>query len=163
MKTLKFGAIIILLMLTNIEKSFTQSEDKKNNFPLTIAYIEIFNLDSIYTKSQWVTRSIPPSRSYHFEEYVYTLVLNIVVLEKDIWNKPFALIYNLPDKEKGFIIVNEEEFELLPERFNNLFVEIHTKKKGWAKFELAVFDEVSGGVYIPINSYPLRRRDFLLE
>ncbi len=163
MKTLIFGAIIISLMLTNIEKSFAQSEDKKNYFPLTIASIDIFNLDSIYTRSQWVTRSIPPSRSYHFEEYVYTLVLNIVVLGEDVWNKSFALIYDLPDKEKGFVVVNEEEYELVPEKFNNLLVEIHTKKKGWAKFELAVIDEASGGVYIPINSYPLRRRDFLLE
>ncbi|MDZ7622887.1 MAG: hypothetical protein U5J96_00345 [Ignavibacteriaceae bacterium] len=163
MKTLIFGSILISLLITNVDRSFAQSEDKKNNFPLTIAYIDIFNLDSIYTRSQWVTRSIPPSRSYHFEEYVYTLVLNIVVLGEDIWNKPFALIYELPDKEKGFIVVNEEEYELAPERFNNLLVEIHTKKKGWAKFELALFDEVSGGVYIPINSYPLRRRDFLLE
>ena len=60
MKTLTFGAIIISLMLTNIEKSFAQSEVKKNYFPLTIASIDIFNLDSIYTRSQWVTRSIPP-------------------------------------------------------------------------------------------------------
>ena len=163
MKTLIFGTIIILLMLTNVEKSFAQSEDKKNNFPLTIAYIDIFSLDSIYTKSQWITRAIPPSRSYHFEEYVYTLVLNIVVLGEDVWNKSFALIYDLPDKGKGFIVVNEEEYELASERFNNLFVEIHTKKKGWAKFELAIYDEVLGGAYIPLNSYPLRRRDFLLE
>ncbi len=163
MKTLVMGWMLIPLLIISADRSFAQSEDENNNFPLTIAYIEIFNLDSIYTRSQWVTQSIPPSRPYHFKEYVYTLVLNIVVLGEDIWNKPFALIYELPDKEKGFIVINEEDYELVPESFNNLFVEIHSKKKGWAKFELAVFDEVSGGVYIPINSYPLRRRDFLLE
>jgi hypothetical protein len=163
MKSLKFGAILITLLITNIHRSFAQAEDNKNNFPLTIAYIEIFNLDSIYTRSQWVMQSIPSSRPYHFEEYVYTLVFNIVVLGKDIWNKPFALIYELPDTEKGFIVVNDEEYELTPERFNNLLVEIHTKKKGWAKFELAVYDEISGGVFVQNDSYPLRRRDFLLE
>jgi hypothetical protein len=163
MKTLKFGVILITLLITTIHRSFAQVEDNKNKFPLTIAYIEIFNLDSIYTRSQWVTQSIPPSRPYHFEEYVYTLVLNIVVLGDDIWNKQFALIYELPDNEKGFIVVNDEEYELTPERFNNLLFEIHAKKNGWAKFELAVYDEVSGGVYVPNDSYPLRRRDFLLE
>lgn len=154
---------VVVLTIVFVEINFPQVNKVDQPFPLTIASIEIFNLDSIYTRSQWITRSIPPTRSYHFEEYVYTLVLNIVVLAEDIWNKPFALIYELPDREKAFIIVNEEEFELLPDKFNNLFVEIHAKKKGWAKFELAVYDEVSGGVYIPINSYPLRRRDFLLE
>ncbi len=163
MKTLIFGAILITLLITNVHRSFAQSEDKKNNFPLTVAYIDIFNLDSIYTRSQWTTLSVPPSRPHHLEAYVYTLVLNIVVLGDSAWNKPFALIYELPNKEKGFIIVNEEEYELVPERFNNLLVEVHTKKKGWAKFELAIYDEILGGVFVPINSYPLRRRDFLLE
>jgi len=160
---LKYIPFVIFILFVLLEKFPAQTIKEKHNFPLTIAYIDIFNIDSIYTRSQWATRSIPPSRSYHFEEYVYTLVLNIVVLGEDVWNKSFALIYDLPDKEKGFIVVNEEEYELAPERFNNLLVDIHTKKKGWAKFELAVIDEDSGGVYIPINSYPLRRRDFLLE
>jgi hypothetical protein len=84
-------------------------------------------------------------------------------MDKEIWDKPFALLYELPGREKEFILVNEERYELLPEKFNQFIVEVLTKEKGWTKFELAVFDEASGGVYIPINSYPLRRRDFLLE
>jgi hypothetical protein len=38
-----------------------------------------------------------------------------------------------------------------------------TKQNSWAKFEMAIYDEVLGGVYIPLNSYPLKKRDFLLE
>jgi len=163
MNRLKCIPFVIFILFVLLEKSPAQTIDEKDIFPLTIPFIEIYDLDSIYSRSQWITRSIPPSSPPHFEEYVYTLVLNIVVLGKDVWNKPFALVYELPDKEKGFIIVNKEEYEIIPENFNNFFIEIHSKKKGWVKFELALFDEVSGGVYVPINSYPLRRRDFLLE
>ncbi len=56
-------------------------------------------------------------------------------------DKPFALLYELPGREKEFIFVNEERYELLPEKFNQFIVEVLTKEKGWAKFELAVFDE----------------------
>jgi hypothetical protein len=135
----------------------------ESNFPLTIPFIKIYDKDSIYTQSMWITRKIPPTQVYKLDKYVYTLILTIVVLESDSWNKPFVLFYELPDREKGFIIVNEEQYELLPDRFNDIIVEIHTKKTGWAKFELAVYDELTGGFYVPENSYPLRRRDFLLE
>jgi len=111
----------------------------------------------------WITLKIPPTRVYTFDEYVYTLILTIVVLGDDSWNESFVLFYELPDREKGSIIVNEEQYELLPDRFNEFIVEIHTKEMGWAKFELAVYDELTGGFYVPENSYPLRRRDFLLE
>lgn len=107
--------------------------------------------------------SIPPSRSYMLVEYVFTLILQIVVLGDDVWNEPFALIYELPGSEKEFIIVNEERYEILPETFNSFIVEIHTKQKGWAKFELAIFNENTGGFDVPVNFYPLRKRDFLLE
>ena len=76
---------------------------------------------------------------------------------------PFALVFELPDSKRGFIVVNEEQYELLPEKFNQFLVEVHTKKKGWAKFELAEYDELTGEAYIPQNTYPLRRRDFLFE
>jgi len=140
-----------------------QNMDEESDFPLTIPFIKIYDKDSIYTQSMWITRKIPPTRVYKFDEYVYTLIITIVVVENDNWNKPFVLFYELPDREKGFIIVNEEQYELLPDRFNEFIVEIHTKEMGWAKFELAVYDELTGGFYVPENSYPLRRRDFLLE
>ena len=111
----------------------------------------------------WITLKIPPKRVYKFDEYVYKLILTIVVLEKDSWNEPFVLLYELPDREKGFIVVNEEQYDLLPDRFNEFIVEIHTKEMGWAKFELANYNELTGGFYVPENSYPLRRRDLLLE
>ena len=140
-----------------------QNLEEESDFPLTIPFIKIYDKDSIYTQSMWTTRKIPPTRVYKFDKYVYTLILTIVVLGDDSWNEPFALIYELPDREKGFLIVNEEQYELLPDRFNEFIVEIHTKEMGWAKFELAVYDELTGGFYVPENSYPLRRRDFLLE
>ena len=66
-------------------------------------------------------------------------------------------------KKKDFIIINEEKFQLIPDSFHDFLVEVRTKQIGWAKFELAVYDELTGSVYVPIDSYPLRRRDFLLE
>jgi hypothetical protein len=139
-----------------------QSDKAKDMFPLTIPIIEIYDLDTTY-KMTWMTRTIPPREGHKIDKYVYKLVITITVMDKDIWDKPFALLYELPGREKEFILVNEERYDLLPDRFNQFIVEIRTKKKGWSKFELAVYDEVSGGVYVPINSYPLRRRDFLLE
>jgi len=66
-------------------------------------------------------------------------------------------------KKKDFIIINEERFQLIPDSFYDFLVEVRTKQIGWAKFELTVYDELTGSVYVPIDSYPLRRRDFLLE
>ena len=151
----------IVVVFTN--KSFAQNVEEISNFPLTIPFIKIYDKDSLYTQSMWNTRKIPPTRTYKFDEFVYTLILTIIVLENNSWNKPFVLFYELPDREKGFIIVNEELYVLLPDRFNEFLVEIHTKEMGWVKFELAVYDELTGGFYVPENSYPLRRRDFLLE
>jgi len=163
MNNVKIIVLIICQVITYFELISAQQDQREITFPLTIPIIEIYDLDSIYTRSMWLKMSIPPSQPYSLEEYVFTLILQIVVIGDVIWDEPFALVYELPGKEKEFIIVNEEKYNIVPERFNNFFIEIHSKKKGWVKFELALFDEVSGGVYVPINSYPLRRRDFLLE
>ena len=154
--------IFSILIITCFSSVPAQSDKAKDIFPLTIPIIEIYDLDTTY-KITWMTRTIPPREGHKIDKYVYKLVITITVMEKDIWDKPFALLYELPGREKEFILVNEERYELLPEKFNRFIVEVLTKEKGWVKFELAVFDEVSGGIYVPINSYPLRRRDFLLE
>jgi len=152
----------IIIVLTNLLPA--QEMEEESIFPLTIPFIKIYDKDSTYTQSMWLTRRIPPKhRIYKFDEYIYTLILKIVVLGSDSWSDPFALSYELPNGEKGFLIINEEKYELFPDQFNDFIVEIHTKEIGWARFALAVYDELTGGFYIPINSYPLRRRDFLLE
>lgn len=66
-------------------------------------------------------------------------------------------------KKKISLLFNEERFNLIPDSFHEFLVEVRTKQNGWAKFELAMYDELTGSIYVPINSYPLRRRDFLLE
>ena len=163
MKGVKNIIVFFSIIIVFVNPSFAQTIKDELSFPLTIPFIKIYGKDSIYTQSMWTTKKIPPTRVHKFDEYVYTLILTIVVLESDSWNAPFVLFYELPDREKGFIKVNEEQYELLPDRFNYFIVEIHTKEMGWAKFELAVYDELTGGFYVPENSYPLRRRDFLLE
>ena len=162
MNRLKCIPFVIFILFVLLEKSPAQTIEEKDLFPLTIPFIEFYDLDTTY-KLTWKTRTIPPREGYKIDKYVYKLVITITVMNKEIWDKPFALLYELPGREKEFILVNEERYELLPEKFNQFIVEVLTKQKGWAKFELAVFDEASGGVYVPINSYPLRRRDFLLE
>jgi len=162
MTSSKLSIIIFLFILTSIERVSAQSEIANDIFPLTIPIIEIYDLDTTY-KLTWMTRTIPPRKGHKIDKYVYKLVITITVLGDSIWNKPFALLYELPRREKEFVVVNEERYQLLPDKFNQFIVEILTKQKGWAKFELALFDEVTGGAYIPINSFPLRRRDFLLE
>jgi len=162
MKTLIFGAILCSIMLTSVEKSFAQSDNADRIFPLTIPFIDLYNLDTTY-HTTWRTFKIPPQFKGSIDEFIYKLVITITIVGKESWNKPFALMYEIPGYKKDFIVVNEEKYELLPDKFNQFIVEVRTKKKGWAKFELAIFDEVSGGVYIPVNSYPLRRRDFLLQ
>jgi hypothetical protein len=159
---MKIISLIILSIITYIELVSAQTDEGKKTFPLTIPIIEIYDLDTTY-KMTWMTRTIPPREGHKIDGYVYKLVITITVMDEEIWDKPFALLYEIPGREKEFILVNEERYELLPEKFNQLIVEVLTKEKGWVKFELAVFDEASGGVYVPINSYPLRRRDFLLE
>ncbi len=159
LKSIKFIFIIYFI----VKPSFPQQTDPSSYFPLTIPIIEIIDKDSTYTQSMWLTRRFPPTKSYRLDEYVYTLVLKIVVLGSESWNKPFVLFYELPKGEKEFMIINEEQYELLPDRFNDFLAEIHTKDKGWVKFELAMIDELTGEILIPVNSYPLRRRDFLLE
>ena len=107
--------IIVLLSIINVFANPlpAQNLEEESDFPLTIPFIKIYDKDSIYTQSMWTTRKIPPTRVYKFDKYVYTLILTIVVLGDDSWNEPFALIYELPDREKGFLIVNEEQYELL--------------------------------------------------
>jgi len=162
MHKMKIISLIILSIITYIELVSAQTDEGKKTFPLTIPIIEIYDLDSTY-KMTWMTRTIPPREGHKIDRYVYKLVITIMVMDEEIWDKPFALLYELPGREKEFILVNEERYELLPEKFNQFIVEVLTKEKGWVKFELAVYDEVTGGIYVPINSYPLRRRDFLLE
>jgi len=162
MNKLKYIPFVIFILFVLLEKSPAQIIDEKDFFPLTIPFIEIYDLDTTY-KLTWKTKTIPPREGYKIDKYVYKLVITITVMDKEIWDKPFALLYELPGREKEFILVNEERFELLPEKFNQFIVEVLTKEKGWTKFELAVYDEVLGGAYIPLKSYPLRRRDFLLE
>ena len=155
--------ISVLLLFANLDNSLAQvSDSDEDTFPLTIPLIETYDLDTTY-RTTWQTRTIPPNLGYRINDFIYKLVITITVVGSETWNQPFALVYEIPGYTKDFIIVNEERYDLLPDRFNQFIVEIRTKKKGWAKFELAVFDEVSGGIYIPINSFPLRRRDFLLE
>jgi len=162
MNKLKYIPFVIFILLALSERSPAQIIDSKDSFPLTIPFIEIYDLDTTY-KLTWKTRTIPPNESRTIDKYVYKLVITVIVKDKETWNKPFALLYEIPGYKKEFMVVNEEKFELSSESFKQFIVEVHTKKKGWAKFELAIYDEVSGGVYVPINSYPLRRRDFLLE
>ena len=155
--------ISVLLLFANLDNSLAQvSDSDEDTFPLTIPLIETYDLDTTY-RTTWQTRTIPPNLGYRINDFIYKPVITITVVGSETWNQPFALVYEIPGYTKDFIIVNEERYDLLPDRFNQFIVEIRTKKKGWAKFELAVFDEVSGGIYIPINSFPLRRRDFLLE
>jgi hypothetical protein len=164
LNTLKFVTLVFFLAITFIETSHTQSDKVDQIFPLTIPFIDLYSLDTTY-HTTWRTFSIPP-KDYHkgsIDEFVYELVITITVVGSEMWNQPFALVYVIPGYTKDFIVVNEEKYDLLPDRFNQFIVEIRTKKKGWAKFELVVYDELSGGVFVPINSFPLRRRDFLLE
>ncbi|MGB5289173.1 MAG: hypothetical protein WBN42_11845 [Ignavibacteriaceae bacterium] len=156
------SGLVIFILFVLSEKSPAQTIQEKDVFPLTIPFIEIYDLDTTY-KMTWMTRTIPPREGHKIDRYVYKLVITITLMDEEIWDKPFALLYELPGREKEFILVNEERYELLPEKFNQFIVEVLTKQKGWAKFELAIYDEISGGVFVPINSYPLRRRDFLLE
>ena len=139
-----------------------QNLEEESNFPLTIPFIKIYDKDSTY-RHTWMTRTIPPHRGHKFDKYIFSLVITIVVVGKKTWDKPFALVYELPGEKKDFIIINEERFDLIPDSFHEFLVEVRTKQNGWAKFELAVYDELTGSIYVPINSYPLRRRDFLLE
>jgi len=162
MNKLKYIPFVIFILFVLLEKSPAQIIDEKDFFPLTIPFIEIYDLDTTY-KLTWKTKTIPPREGYKIDKYVYKLVITITVMDKEIWDKPFALLYELPGRDKEFTLVNEERYELLPEKFNQFIVEVLTKEKGWAKFELAIYDEVLGGAYIPLNSYPLIRRDFLLE
>jgi hypothetical protein len=164
MNTPRLAALVAVIIITFVEINYPQAGKIDRLFPLTIPFIDLYNLDTTY-HTTWRTFSIPP-KDYHkgsIDEFIYELVITIAVVGSETWNQPFALVYEIPGYTKDFIVVNEERYDLLPDRFNQFIVEIRTKRKGWAKFELAVFDETSGGVYIPINSYPLRRRDFLLE
>jgi len=145
MNRLKCIPFVIFILFVLLDKSPAQTIDKKDIFPLTIPIIEIYDLDTTY-KLTWKSRTIPPREGYKIDKYVYKLVITITVMDKEIWDKPFALLYELPGREKEFILVNEERYELLPEKFNQFIVEVRTKEKGWAKFELAVYDEVTGGV-----------------
>jgi len=163
LKSLTNIIVLFSIIIVFVIPSLAQNMEEESDFPLTIPFIKIYDKDSTYTQSKWLTRRIPPTRVYRFDEYIYTLLLEIVVLGSENWGDPFVLIYELPEGEKGFIIINEEQYELLPDQFNDFIVEIHTKKTGWVKFELAVYDELTGSFYVPTNSYPLRRRDFLLE
>jgi hypothetical protein len=162
MNTSKIFAGILFLILIFSEKTLAQSESDQNTFPLTIPFIEIYDLDTTYN-TLWATRIIPRKHYHSIKDFVYKLVITITVVGNETWNKPFALVYEIPDYTKELIVVNEERYDLLPDRFNQFIVEVHTKKKGWAKFELAEYDELTGEAYIPQNTYPLRRRDFLFE
>ena len=162
MTSLRLFTTIFFLIIILVGKASAQSNNEKIIFPLTIPIVEIYDLDTTY-KLTWMTRTIPPRKGHKIDKFVYKLVVTITVLGDSIWNKPFALLYELPGREKEFIVINQEGYQLVPDKFNQFIVEILTKQKGWAKFEIAAYDEPTGGVYIPANSYPLRKRDFLLE
>ena len=154
--------IIFFLIVTCIERVSAQADKEKDIFPLTIPIIEIYDLDTTY-HTLWKTKSIPPRKVVSINDFIYRLVITITIIGEETWNKSFALRYELPGNNREFIVVNEERYELLPDTFNQFIVEVRTKQKGWAKFELAIYDEVTGGAIVPVNSYPLRGRDFLLE
>ena len=160
----RIAALVAVLIITFVEINYPQADKVDPPFPITIPFIDLYSLDTTY-HTTWRTFRIPP-KEYHkgsIDEFIYKLVITITVVGNETWNQPFGLVYEIPGYKKDFIVVNEEKYDLLPDKFNHFIVELRTKKKGWAKFELAVYDEVTGGIYVPINSYPLRRRDFLLE
>lgn len=156
----KVAGIFFLILIFSF-KILPQS-DSEITFPLTIPFIEIYDLDTTY-RTTWQTLTIPPNEGYSINSFIYKLLITVNVVGKKSWNKPFALVYELPGYKKEFIIVNEERYDLLPDSFNQFIVEIRTKEKGWAKFELAEYDELTGKAYVPQNTYPLRRRNFLFE
>ena len=156
------AGLTYLVLIAGSMNLHSQTEKENSYFPLTISFIEVYDLDTSFNPA-WITKSIPPNRGYRMDDYSYKLVITINVIDQKNWNEPFVLIYELPNSEREFIVINEERYELSPDNFNKFLVEVHTKEKGWAKFELALFNDLSGGFYIPLKSYPLRRRDFLLE
>jgi len=154
--------LAILILTTNSSYLKAQTYEEKSYFPLTIPFIETYELDTSFIPT-WKTRAIPASRGYGINYFNYKLLITITVMGKENWNLPFALVFELPDSKRGFIVVNQERYELLPDKFNQFLVEVHSKKKGWATFELAALNDITEEVLIPIESFPLRRRDFLLE
>jgi len=159
---IKKACLIFLVLVAGSVNLHSQIEKENSYFPLTIPFIEVYDLDTSFAPT-WSTKSIPPNRGFRIDDYIYKLVITINVIDQKNWNEPFALLYELPNSEREFIVINEERYELSPDNFNKFLVEVHTKEKGWAKFELAVFNDLYGEFYIPLKSYPLRRRDFLLE
>ena len=154
--------VLLLIFIVVANPLPAQKLEEESVFPLTIPFIKIYDKDTTFQPT-WISMSIPPSQGYKVNKYIFSLVITITVVGKETWDKPFALVYELPGDKKEFIIINEERFELIPDSFHKFIVEVRTKQIGWAKFELAVYDEFTGGFYVPENSYPLRRRDFMLE
>lgn len=154
--------VLLSIIIVFVNPSPAQNLEEESNFPLTIPFIKIYDKDTTY-QTTWITWTIPPNRGYKVDKYIFSLLITITVVGKETWDKPFALVYELPGDKKEFIIINEERFELIPDSFHEFIIEVRTKQIGWAKFELAIYDENTDDVYIPQNDFPLRRRDFLLE
>ena len=159
---IKKACLTYLVLVAGSMNLHSQIEKENSYFPLTIPFIEVYDLDTSFAPT-WSTKSIPQNRGYRIDDYIYKLVITITLIDQENWNEPFALVYELPNSDREFIVINEERYELSTDNFNQFLVEVHTKEKGWAKFELALINDLSGGFYIPLRSYPLRRRDFLLE
>ncbi len=162
MKSMSNIIVLLSIIIVFANPLPPQNLEEESDFPLTIPFIKIYDKDTTY-RTTWNSRSIPLNRGYKIDKYIFNLLITITVVGKETWDKPFALVYELPVDKKEFIIINEERFELTPDSFHDFLVEVRTKQIGWAKFELAVYDELKDSIYVPINSYPLRRKDFLLE
>ena len=104
----------VLILTTNSSYLKARADEEKSYFPWTIPFIEIYELDTSFIPT-WKTRAIPASRAYGIDYFNYKLVITITVMGKENWNLPFALVFELPDFKREFIVVNEERYELLPD------------------------------------------------
>lgn len=126
--------IFITIFLFPYSKSNAQIEEDWQGFKVSIPFIRVMQITTLYEPSKWQTKVYPPVTTTVVCGYEFFLEMTVSIhSSNELFDKIIPIIFNTPDGKKTIHNFNEEQ---APLRTNNLYtfnVTIQSKDKGYLR------------------------------
>lgn len=127
-------SISITLLFFLSTKSFTQIEEDWQGYKVSVPFIRVMHITTLYEPSKWQTNVYPSVTTNVVSGYEFLLEVTVSIhSSNEFFDKIVPIIFNTPDGKKTVYNFNEEQTQL---RTNNLYtfnVAIQSKYKGYTQ------------------------------
>lgn len=165
--------IVLITLLTCFSSIYTscspnvhtrKNERISEQYPLRLELVESTFLREEKKRSNATTYSLPHKSYYTTSGFVYEIRLHIRVASYyAVFDRPFWVMCETPDKKIHRIKLNEDRFQL-DNDFSNVFqFDIKTKKKGKLKISLIELDEETSRFYFVDKSSVFHNKEIQLN